>query len=914
MLLIKVFKDELNYEKIYTNDICDWLRKNQKLGNKGYRLFENGEDVTEKPERLAVATNLDAIRPAKTGLESVVIYALVAAAVSVAVVLLMPIPEAPVGANRSQSSATNSLGGRTNEPNVGGRVDDIWGRVNRHVPRLMQVPHFRFEDNVETEHFALYLSMGKGLIENVRDGDTDFSRLNNSKFNAWNPGGNPNNGVAADYVINGEINRPLVNIRQSAELQSSELLPPNDLSGGVVTWFLTGNGNEGTITATSEEPDFDMQDYFTVGDEISFSDTFYFYSTGLVELFYIYTYWSEGEPVSELRSDSFQSVDSTDLSSKVYQVTSVLSDSVEVSFSGGVGDPVYDAWQEMSNYKLESLLYDVSSTTVNFKTLDPSIQDRDYRADASYSILIETSIQYFNPSISQQLSGGIGPYQIDTDIDSITFNVVADSGFYKLVSNNETIVTAEFELIVEETNSSGVISGNRKIYPFELTSNQPNLTTQAAVTVDQEMNDYEYQRISFRRLTRRDKSSSVSNVDKAILRDLYLIKELDSVPDYTDITVAQVSIESSPASRGVKERQVNLDWTRIINPYIGNGNFGAEQPVDTVAETIIAISLDKYNGRLTLDEIDADLFLSVQQQLIEYYGTSDFVKIGYDLDSTKLRFQEIYGLMWDAVRCNAYSFGAVYKVYPNIKRDDSSKQFTHRNKIVGTDNKERTYDIESDGVELTYRSNKTGQFEEIILHVDGISSNNRLKIELSGATQEIQARTRAEYELNILKFQKFSYSFEADGISRLTVPGERVDNVDQTRIVRRDNNQNTYSIYDGKIAQINGLSVELSQPVYFTSGETHTIRFTDQKGKLMEAIECEPGDSKYHVNLKSQPSQSLYDGYKMEKTAFTFCADRERDSLPIIVLGTKPKVNKGLKTRQLSGINYDERYFSGDVI
>ena len=138
--------------------------------------------------------------------------------------------------------------------------------------------------------------------------------------------------------------------------------------------------------------------------------------------------------------------------------------------------------------------------------------------------LVDVDVVVLIPTISQQLAGAAGPYQIDPDIDSITFNVVADGGFYKLVGNNETIITAEFELIVEETTSGGIITGNNKIYPFTLASSQPNLTTQAAVTVDQEMNDYEYQRISFRRLTRRDKSSNVSNSDKAILRDLYLIK------------------------------------------------------------------------------------------------------------------------------------------------------------------------------------------------------------------------------------------------------------------------------------------------------------------------------------------------------------------------------------------------------
>ncbi|MGB1320893.1 MAG: hypothetical protein ACPG5L_08175, partial [Vibrio gallaecicus] len=201
---IKKIDEEFNEELFESECIKSFIVSNIELFKSGWRLYVNGVDVTEDANAIASNEHLIMMKPAK-GI-SIVVTAIVAAAVgAIAIKALTPKPEAPVTSNRTQSSATNSLGARNNEFNIGGRIDDIWGKVSNHVPRLMQVPHFRFEDNVETEHFAIYISNGEGLIESVRDGNTKFERLSNSKFNAWYPGSNPNTTPNADYVIGGLI-------------------------------------------------------------------------------------------------------------------------------------------------------------------------------------------------------------------------------------------------------------------------------------------------------------------------------------------------------------------------------------------------------------------------------------------------------------------------------------------------------------------------------------------------------------------------------------------------------------------------------------------------------------------------------------------------------------------------------------
>ncbi|CAH9016503.1 TMhelix containing protein [Vibrio phage 242E40-1] len=901
MWLIKKIDEDFNEELIQVYCIKTYVQLNLELFKQGWRFYVNDKDITEDAWALADNRELTMMRPAQTGVE-LIIGAVVAAVVgAVAVVALTPKPEAPATSNRTQESATNSLGARTNEFNIGGRIDDIWGRVNNHVPRLLQVPHFRFVDNVETENFALYVSQGKVAIDNVRDGQTEFSSLPNGKFNAWWPGGNPNSGASPDYVIGGNINRPLQNVSQSRELQSAELLPPNDLYvGGTPEWTVESNGTTAVLTLKNyQELGVDLNDQFTIGSDAALFDAQVVTSTQIQTLYRPISTGFSSKDFEVMAPGSRLTLDG------LYEVLTVNADQVLINVQN-------DNWQTFTELPFLKKYYDFNySTGGGDKTEDSEINDFSWFKDEQLTdqVTVAGSIT-LRPNVGQAFDSAIGPVKVKDSIDTISFNFVADNGFYKYVNNTEETINANIEITILETDSNGNDTGNRTVQNVAFSTNTSSKTRQSAITVDIS-NPYQYGVVFCRRTTDRDKSDNVQNVDKVFWRDLYFYENIGT-QDYGNVTVAQVIIPSSIAAQGVKERQINLDATRYITPYIGSGNFGAEAPVETVAEVVTALSLDPLNGRLTLDEIDADLFLDVQSQLISYYGDSNIVKVGYDIDSTKLRFQEIFSLFWDAVRCNAYSQGAVYRVYPNIARTTPSKQFTHRNKIIGTDTKERLYDVEYDGVELTYRSNATGQFETVIKHVNGTESVNRLKAELSGSTQEIQAETRANYELNKIKYQKYNFTFEADGIARLTVPGERVTNVDQTRIVKRENNTNVYNIYDGLVVSIDGLICELSQPVTFEDGETHSIRFTNKKGELLEAIGCSKGATDYHVFLESTPSESVYTGYKLEKTNFTFAPDKERDGMDILILGTKAKQSKGLKTRQLTAINYSPLYYQND--
>lgn len=906
---IKRYNEYGEHVDIVVDDLLLFLKANKHEVDRGYRYYEDGVDITFSVEKLMNARNIVMQAPYAAPVIAWVAanWVLVAVAVgSFAYSYYMGRQydaSAADNQNRSQNSATNSFGSRTNEQAINSRIDDIWGTVHRHTPRLMSVPRIDYVDNVEVEKFATYISMGKVEPSNIRDGDTAFERLTNGKFNLWWPGGNPNHATnrTPDFQIGGVIDEPLVITQESRELQATELSPPNDLAiGGTPKWNATSNVNNVVLHITNgDELEVDLREFFTVGDSLSMLETVVVITENTMVL------WrsSSPDPVDRV----FTIVGQTENISGTFEVIGVSSDTVTIDTT--------DAFlQTFSEKPLITNLWQAtrSSDNLSFSTEDIDITQANWFEDEDllYPITDVTDIA-FSPAISSEFDEFV---EIENEpfCDKLQFNFVARSGFYKVVKGSDKYIEANIEITLVELDENGDPTGSTSTRNVTFTSNNNSLRKQSAISYTRD-NPYDRSLSLVRRTTDRDKETDVVNIDEIQFDKLYFLTDIPD-QDYGDVTVAQVEIPYSISASGVKDRRLNLDVTRYITPYIGNGQFGPEAPIDTVAETVTAMSLDKYNGRLTLNDIDADLYLSVQQQLIEYYGNSDFVRIGYDFDSTTLRFQDEYLLLWNAVSCRGYAQNAKYKVYPDILRTDSSKQFTHRNKIPGTDTRSRSYKVQNDGIELTYRSNESGDFETIILHVNGVDSVNRIELELSGAVSEMQASVRAYRELNMLKYQRISVVFEGDGAARLTVPGERVDVVDNTRIVKRPDNVNTYDVYGGYVEEVSedGYTVTLSEPVYFTDGETHSIRFSDSQGELMETITATVGSNEYEVVLSDLPSKPLYTGYDMEKSTFTFAADMSRLALPMLIVDTESTERDELKTRQLSCINYSELYYQND--
>ena len=128
--------------------------------------------------------------------------------------LIPDLPNLPnAGQNRTQQSANNALAGRTNEPRVLQRIEDIYGTV-RSYPSLLQPVYSKYIDNVQYEYSYMCIGRGWYYIDDVKDGETLLSEITGTKAEFYNPFTSPNSG-SPFLTIGSTISEPVLTVKKN---------------------------------------------------------------------------------------------------------------------------------------------------------------------------------------------------------------------------------------------------------------------------------------------------------------------------------------------------------------------------------------------------------------------------------------------------------------------------------------------------------------------------------------------------------------------------------------------------------------------------------------------------------------------------------------------------------------------------
>lgn len=821
---------------------------------------------------------------------------------TVVTALLMPkpsIPETPSSGSRKQPSSTNALSESSNKPRINQRIDDIFGTVSKHTPPLWQAPYRVGVNDQETEVLLLCVGRGKYDIDTNRiyDGDTRYRDIPGAQVNIYEPGTHPGNGSPAQ-TLGGLIDDPIGIYRESNDLNPTELLPPNELFfGPSATFSVSQSGSNTTFTVSNVSGD--LRDKFSSGGTLVLEEAFAPTSSGTVTLY---------------RSDGTEGVFTTRTIvniSGAYDITGVTSNTVTVT---GVNENISGTQSFVTRY------YDVvDQVTQNslFFTFDSGVTSgtwyQNYDTETTTaSNPVESFTVNLRPDVGETSNNFVGPITVPDNSSRILLNFTSRSGFYKLDEGTEVAISAQIQIDVEELREDGEPTGNSFTQYLTYTSNGEN--TRFSVYRSKYVDvPYDNARVSCKRNTNRDKSEGISNVDKIEWTLLYGFEPLPSGIDFGDVTLMHTSIPSNSQSRLVKDRKTNLDVTRKITEYLGDSEFGPTEslPTDQFDQILIHTALDPYCGRLRLDQIAADEILMLGDQVREYFGSSDMAKFGYDFDDDQVSYEEMFSIICNAVNCFPYVQSGVYNAFFDRPQTASTLQITHRNKIPDSETREDVFERKYDGVELTYRDNETGVNETIYIPTDRTATRPE-RIEAPGVTTKLQAYRRALREYNRQLYQVVNAEFQVDEFGRMIVPGQRIDSPDGTRFVRHAGNTDGYRVYDGDVVEVNGLVVELSEPVQFVADEAHYIQFTRDNGDNSELIYCTPGDDDFTIILSQAPEEPIYDGYSRDRTKFTFCSEQARESIALIPQTIEFKLDEGKELNTITAINYDSRYYQGD--
>lgn len=805
---------------------------------------------------------------------------IVSLVVSVAAVLLTPKPDVPSAANRSQTSATNSLGDRSNEPKPGDRYQDVRGFEPAVYADLLMEPHRRYEENLEQEYLYGTVTSGLGFVSNPRDGITPWETILESQLDVYAPNTKPGSGAPVQSFGATPIDFPVVAATRSRNVTGQTLAPPNQLDVDPLTYLVS---SDGTIRVSDPEPDFDFRNFYEVGDEVTLVD---FYS------------W---QFLREIR----------------YQTGTV----------GSNDSPVYtyyDLYQRndlSGTYMLQQVeqLYVVVTPIAGWSALGTDEVLRTYayfssEEDAYYISADRTpgggnwTRQSYAPAIQELFDGTIGPFRVPDGSTSGWVNLLAQNGI-RLAGQSDSPYSATFRFIIYEVDSNDERTGEKVILPdITLESNPILVTDQVGKTTDFDI-PYFRAEITGQRISNTDKAFSGTVVDEVKWAAMYTVEPIaDVLP--SDVTTVYAKIKQTPSALGVQERKLNFGVTRYERRYLGNGQMSddLDTPSDEFADAVVGLALDPTVGKnITLEQLNVDSLYAVQEEIAEYFGTRDAVKFGYSFSTTDMTFEDHLTLIARAVFCKAFRIGNTYEFRFNRPRSkgETALLLNHRLKYNGTDKRNRRFTDPDrkgyDGVVVTYKDAKTKVFEDIRIP-EGTFPVNPYEIELSGVTNKQVATWHALREWNRIKYRRVFHETEAHSLARGLVPDDRITMANDT-LTKSQN---------GNVLAQSGLELRLAEGVNVVAGESYTITLLYKSGTV-ENILCEAGTiGPTWVRLFSLPSEDLYTGSLEMRTAYNLYESVEAEKDDMLVESMTVSIKNGQERVRVQAVNYDIRYWDGD--
>lgn len=859
-----------------------------------------------------------------------VIAAVVALVVGIAVALLMPMPTMP-DTGGAVGSTNNSFSERVNKHRIDGAVPDMYG-TNHAVPDLLVRPYIYFKDNVENEE--LVLGVGKGFYEipasSVKDGDTNFSEVPGAEFEIFNPGHDISTGIAFNEA-------PFVGSKSNS-INGQTLLNPNfekSNTSGVYFEYpnvirvlpntvesITLNRNS---TVTRHYVDFTER--FTAGENIvidgasfgvadeTFSGSLLIATNGTFTV----TMSKNIEQPENFKRLTVHAALANDLVNGTldfagqYQVLSIVKavNSTNPSlfdYTITFDDPhLINGNFNLITADLTSQLSAVASNNIAGMSLNgeyqilsveelaiylvsPTAENSDWEK-LQYSPGQTTNGTFPQISLSGSQENWIGWFICDVPFATmISANFVAQNGLYQ----GKYAKHVDIELEVQQVDSNSVPVGTVKVLTGQMVG-KSNDRNQIGLTLRDELGFSGSFRFRVRRLNSNGTAQDL--VDEVKIRDVYAGYFGQTI--YDDITVMRTRMQATEKALGVKERRVNCLPTRQLYNYRGGVRSASREANNVAANTLVHLALDAGIGRLDPKYIDFDSIYSTVDNIISYFGSEEAAWFCYTFDDLNMSAKEKLAIVGKAIFSTAYQMMSKLYLQFERKTEMSKLLFNHRNKDPEADEVwTRSFGFENnyDGIEFEYVNPDDGSKKTIYLPDEYVS--NPKKVSITGVRSHIQAQIHAHRAWNRLKYQRIGVKFGAYGEADL------ITVLDPILVAKNINTR----FKDGEVVKQNALVLTLSQSFEFMPGEITYIHL-QMRDATVDVIQITPGESSYEVILSRPPLLNVVTEGK--KTTYVITSDLSKRRTRFLV---SEKASAGLQRSEVTAVNYDDRYYNGDLL
>jgi len=863
---------------------------------------------------------------------------LIGVLIAVVVVALLLRPKIPsiTERNTQNTSPNNELSTRTNSARVNGRIPDIFGTV-RSTPDLIAPPYTTFIGNQEVEHVQMCIGVGQYEIHDAYDGETLISQIPGTSIQAYKPNANINTDTPY-FQVGGSITQPSYTAIRSNSVTGQVIRPPNsnhfigandvyfndpntiELISGSTRDFTTvfAAGDELIITNAIKYLDlysYNKSAFLRGSEEFVFVHSSSTPPTGFVtgaqitlknanfpvyhpDGFIIYTYNCDGiytilSVTSEANPDDppnpyiVVTLDNPGTVNANWNQYSTHGDSafIAITMDIATGDILFNL----------NGTYPVLAVSTTIITLDDPIS-----INSDWGILPSGTSGPIAPTIITSINKWVGPFILESTDRTRSFNnFIAVNGLYKDNGEVQYSATVGIEIEITPINNLNAPIGAAELFTTSLVGSSVSKETRA-ITLDAATTFSGRCQVRARRTTASDLAFNGTVVDEVKWRDLYAVSPL-TTDNFGDVTVIRGQSYATTGALSLKERKANFLVTRQLPQWLGGTSFSTTLHSTNRASDILSfVTLAKYIGNRSVNEIDIAGIYSTIDQVETYFGTDISAEFNYTFDKDNLSFEETFQIIANAVFCTGYRMGNVLKLAFEKETDDSVILFNHRNKIPGSENRSIVFGNvnDFDGVEFEYVSPDDDAVVTLYLPTNR-SSVNPKKIESIGIRNSIQAHFHAWREYNKVRYQNIQVEFDATQEADLLVEKDRILVADNTR-------PNTQ---DGEITKQEGLLIYTSQNTEFTNGINYSI-FLQLSDKTVESIPVTPGPTKKTILLSRAPRLPLsIDPSHFAQTGYILVGNTDTRQTAFLMSEKTPQDNM---TSKIRAGNYDARFYEHD--
>lgn len=867
------------------------------------------------------------------GEPTTIIYGLIAVLAIAVVVLSKQIPNAAARNTQAQSS-NNELSERVNKPRLNGRIPDIFGTV-RSTPDLLSAPYTIY-DNSNREVEYCYMCVGRGYYDipasSVRDDTTAVNSIPGTSIAVYAPYTSPNSGHAPQLLIGSAINTRLKDANRSNSVNGQVLRAPNDQ-------VVRGNSNikfkapnliiADPASDINFEEKFDNAGSLTIEGAVKY-DGFIAYNLTLRSELRGFSYRSTvNPPVEQIVSGMplrpavqfFYEPEGAEVGRFIdvgglYEVESV---EVEPNNPLDPGDSTFRItvqlvtpqlingnWLNLptgltnaGNIQVPSgnVIYNLNGTynTILIQEKQITLNSPEFVNDDWLSI---TETEYLSPTIFVNNVSWVGPFVLPgSNLTEIFFNFVAQNGLYKTDANGQTAIGLALAIEVTPVDADGNPSGPSQQYGVYMQGSDKNAETVGKTVSVPNLTPSRYS-VRARRATEKDYDFEGQVVDEIKWRDVYGVRAID-INDFGNVTTVQTVTLATAGALAVKERKLNMLASRKIPKRISGSNFTTELfPTTNPAEIFCAISLDKYIGNRSVNELNVDSIYSAVAQAYDYFGNDKAVGFSYTLDSTNLSYEETAKLVAECAFSTAYRRGNILNLNFEKPTENSTLLFNHSNKLPASETRTTRFGNQDnyDGLSYTYVDPSDDAIVTYYIPEDRTSINPR-EIESVGVRSKLQARFMAYREWNRIKFGNTIVEFGATQEASMLVTHDRILVADGTRP----------GVIDGDIVEQFGVTVTLSRPVTLP---LDPFLFVQHDDGTTESIAVAGQLDPYTLTLANAPRRPLATGADLyARCAFILVGNQNTRQNAFLVTEKNPKENM---TVTVTAVNYDDRYYQND--